>query len=243
MRVDLILLVLNEIEGLRVILPQIDRSLFARVIAVDGGSKDRSVEFLESHGIPVVNQSRRGRGQAFAIGVEHSDADAFVFFSPDGNEDPADLPRIKGLLLEGADLVIASRMMQGAVNEEDSQFFKPRRWANNAFNLILNLVFNPHPMKNFITDSINGYRGLRRTLLPVIRPFPDDYTVEYRMTARALSASRRIVEFPTRENPRVGGESKVSSIPAGLRFLRAISEEIWHKLAGGRSREKLKRAH
>lgn len=232
MKTDLVLLVLDEIDGLRAMLPRIDRSIFNRVFAVDGGSTDGSVEFLAENGVDVVAQSKRGRGQAFALGVEQSTADAFVFFSPDGNEDPADLPRMVKLLADGNDLVIASRMMEGAVNEEDSEFFKPRRWANNAFNLMLNLVFNPHPIQSYITDSINGYRGFRRSALAVIKPFPDDYTVEYRMTGRCLAAGLKIHEFPTHEYPRIAGDTKIASFQAGRRFLRAFFQETWRKLAG-----------
>jgi glycosyltransferase involved in cell wall biosynthesis len=225
MKIDVILLVLNEIDGLRVIVPQIPRDRFHAVVAVDGGSTDGSIEFLKEAGIPVVNQSRRGRGQAFTMGVEQSQADAFLFFSPDGNEDPRDLTRIADLLDQGHDLVIASRMMKGAVNEEDDHLLKPRRWVNNAFNLALNTLFNPHPVSGYITDSINGYRGLARKALPAVQPFPDDYTVEYRMTARALRAGLKVVEFPTHEHDRIGGVTKVPSMQAGLRFIRALGEE------------------
>lgn len=232
MKIDVILLVLNEIDGLRVIVPQIPLERFHKVVAVDGGSKDGSLEYLASAGISVVNQSRRGRGQAFTMGVENSDADAFIFFSPDGNEDPKDLLRIADELAAGADLVIASRMMKGAVNEEDSQLLKPRRWVNNSFNLALNLLFNPHPLQAYVTDSINGYRGLARKALPAVQPFPDDYTVEYRMTARALQKGLKLVEFPTHEHDRVGGETKVPSMQAGLRFIRALGEETKRKWLG-----------
>ncbi len=225
MKIDVILLVLNEINGLRVIVPQIPRDQFNRVLAVDGGSKDGSLEFLAESGIPVVNQSQRGRGQAFTLGVQASDADAFIFFSPDGNEDPADLLKMADYLRQGQQLVIASRMCKGAVNEEDADLLKPRRWVNNAFNLALNALFNPHPRSHYITDSINGYRGLARSALPAVEPFPDDYTVEYRMTARALQAGLRVVEFPTHEHNRIGGETKVPSFQAGLRFVRALGEE------------------
>ncbi len=229
MRTDLVLLVLNEVDGLRALLPRIPREPFRRVLAVDGGSTDGSQEVLASHGIPVVRQSQRGRGQAFTMGVEASDADAFVFFSPDGNEDPSDLPRMVHLLEEGHEIVIASRMMEGAHNEEDDQWLRPRRWANNAFNLALNLVFNRHPFRGFVTDSINGFRGLRREVLPFVQPFPLDYTVEYRMTARALRARRRVVEFPTHEGRRIGGRTKVRSFQAGLRFLRAFFGEVFRR--------------
>jgi len=232
MQVSLILLVWNEIDGMKVIVPKIDRSLFCEVVAVDGGSTDGSIEYLNEQRIQVVSQVQRGRGAAFAEGVSHTTGEAIVFFSPDGNEDPGDLPKFIKLLEEGADLVIASRMMKGAVNEEDSLLFRPRRWANNAFNFVLNIVFNPHPFGHFITDSINGYRGFQRKVLPVIEPFPADYTVEYRMTGRALDARLRVVEFPTHEFPRIAGETKIRSFQAGLRFLRAMFEEIGRKVIG-----------
>lgn len=235
MKIDVILLVLNEIDGLRVILPQIPRQSFHRVIAVDGGSTDGTLEFLAEAGVPVVSQSRRGRGQAFTMGVEASNADAFIFFSPDGNEDPADLVKIAGYLEQGEQLVIASRMCKGAVNEEDHQLLKPRRWVNNAFNIALNGLFNPHPVRNFITDSINGYRGLARSALPAVQPFPDDYTVEYRMTARALEAKLRVLEFPTHERDRIGGVTKVPSFQAGLRFISALGQESRRKFSGRRA--------
>lgn len=230
MRIDLILLVLNEIDGLRAIVPRLPRERFNRVFAVDGGSTDGSLEYLAEQEIEVVGQSRRGRGEAFRLGVEQSDADAFVFFSPDGNEDPIDLPRLADHLEQGADLVIASRMMEGAVNEEDDQLIKPRRWVNNAFNLALNAAFNPRPWGRFITDSINGYRGFRRSALPFIEPFPLDYTIEYRMTARALQAGLNIVEIPTHEGHRIGGVTKVPSLQAGLKFIRAYGEEVLRKV-------------
>lgn len=226
MKTDLILLVLNEFDGLSALLPSIDRAPFNRVFAVDGGSTDGSLELLAEAGVEVVGQSKRGRGEAFRIGVESSDADAFVFFSPDGNEDHSDLARMVRELEEGADLVIASRMMPGAHNEEDDDLIKPRRWANNVFNMALNFTFNPHPLACFVTDSINGYRGFRRSALPVIEPFPADYTVEYRMTARALQAGLKVIEFPTHEGERIGGETKVPSIQAGLRFIRAYGSEF-----------------
>jgi glycosyltransferase involved in cell wall biosynthesis len=230
-KVSLILLVLNELEGMKVIVPKINRSLFCEVVAVDGGSTDGSVEYLTQQGIPIVSQSKRGRGQAFTEGVRHAKGDAFLFFSPDGNEDPEDFPHFIRHLEAGADLVIGSRMMQGAVNEEDSELLKPRRWANNAFNFIINLAFNPQMRRHYITDSINGYRAFRRTLLPVIEPFPLDYTVEYRMTGRALAAKAKIVEFPTHEFPRIAGETKIKSIQAGMRFLKATFQELGRKFS------------
>jgi len=152
------------------------------------------------------------------------DADAYLFFSPDGNEDLADLRKFRQHLNEGADLVIASRMMNGAVNEEDGHFFKFRKIANKSFNLAANVAFRRQGP--FITDSINGYRAIRRSLARRLKLDANDYTFEYQMTMRALRLGANIVEFPTHERARIAGETGAPSIPTGLRFARRLLTEL-----------------
>ena len=49
-------------------------------------------------------------------------------------------------------MVIASRMMETAVNEEGAEFLRWGKWANNAFNLLANAFWN---RGTYVTDSIN----------------------------------------------------------------------------------------
>ena len=58
----IVLLVLNDIDGLRLLWDQIPLDRFASTIAVDGGSIDGSREFLTERGIPILDQSIPGRG-------------------------------------------------------------------------------------------------------------------------------------------------------------------------------------
>jgi hypothetical protein len=151
------------------------------------------------------------------------DTDGYIFFSPDGNEDVKDLNRFKPLLQSGADVVIASRMMKGAVNEEDGHLLRPRKWANNAFNLMVNLLFRKSGP--YITDSINGFRAITRETARLLQLDALDYTIEYQMTIRSLKKRRRIVEFPTTEAARIAGETGAPSIPTGLRFIKRLWAE------------------
>jgi glycosyltransferase involved in cell wall biosynthesis len=227
-KITLCILCRNELECLKLMLPQLPKpgpdSGFDQWVAIDGGSTDGTVEFLKSNGIPVVAQSKRGRGDAFLQAFETIDSDAYIFFSPDGNENPADLPRFRRELKGGADIVIASRMMKGAVNEEDSQLLKLRKWANNAFNWLANLLFRK--AGPYITDSINGYRAITRMAAHELRLDSLDYTIEYQMTIRALKKGLRIAEFPTIEGPRLAGETGAQSIPTGIRFLKKLWREF-----------------
>lgn len=228
MKITLCLLTRNERECLEVVFPQIPKpgptAGFDDIVAIDGASTDGTVEFFQSHGVPVLGQSRRGRGDAFLQAFEKVDADAWIFFSPDGNEAIDDLPRFRPALDGGADLVIASRMMKGAVNEEDQSLFKWRKWANNGFNLLANGFFRKQGP--FITDSINGFRAIRRDAARRLALDALDYTIEYQMTIRALGLGLKIVEFPTVEGPRVAGETGAPSIPTGLRFLGRLRSEL-----------------
>lgn len=228
MRIALVILTRNELACAEQVMPTVPQpgaaSGFDTWHVVDGGSTDGTVEYFEARGIEVVKQSERGRGHAFHLAFERIDSDAYIFFSPDGNEDPADLPRFRPLLEQGADIVIASRMMKGAVNEEDHLMFRWRKWANNAFNLLANIAFRSKGP--FITDSINGYRAITRQAARALALDAMDYTIEYQMTMRALKKRMRISEFPTIEGQRVAGETQAKSIQTGIRFIKAYVREL-----------------
>lgn len=222
MRRAIVLLTFNEIEALPQIYDRIPFDCAQEVFAVDGGSRDGTREFLAGKGLRVVTQERRGRGVAFRLAAASTSAEALVFFSPDGNEDPADIPRLFDTL-ETCDMAVASRMMAGAFNEEDIHWFRPRKWVNLALGWIANVLFNRGP---FVTDTINGYRAIRRTVLESLRTDAEGFPIEYQMTIRAMKKGLNIREIPTQEGQRLGGQSTAVAIPTGLVFLRLLAREI-----------------
>ena len=230
-KIALCILTRNELDCLKVVFPQIPKPSesegFHSVYAIDGGSTDGTIEYFEQHGVPVISQSKRGRGEAFLLAFKNIEADAYIFFSPDGNEDVLDIKKFKGHLEQGADLVIASRMMKDAFNEEDIHFFKWRKWANNVFNIFANVFFKKEGP--YITDSINGFRALTNDAVHRLELDAWDYTIEYQMTMRALDRKMKIVEFPTIEGQRVAGETGAQSIPTGLRFIKRFFIELGRK--------------
>lgn len=225
MKVGLVLLTYNEIDGVKALYDKIPFDAVDEAFAVDGGSTDGTLEFFREKDFPVVRQhSRKGRGEAFRIAFENTSSDALIFFSPDGNENPDDILRFRPFLEEGYDIVSASRMMKGAHNEEDDQAFKWRKWANNTFNLMANLTWN---RGKFITDAINGYRAITKKAWDRLRLDASDYFIEYQSTIRAFKLRLSIMEFPTHEGSRIGGESYARSLQTGLRFLKGYLREVW----------------
>jgi glycosyltransferase involved in cell wall biosynthesis len=224
MKVALCLLTYNEIECVRKIVPGLDTSMFDEVFAVDGGSTDGTLDVYKQKGIRVLPQTSRGRGEAFRLAEQSTSADAIVYYSPDGNEDSGDFRKFREYLHKGYDIVIASRMMKGSFNEEDISWWRPRKWVNNLFNLAANLLWNRSGI--YVTDSINGFRAIRRGVVAELKQDAMGYTIEYQNTIRALKKGLKIAEFPTYEGQRVGGSTKAHSFETGVKFIKCLFSEI-----------------
>jgi len=222
--VSLVILTFNEIEGVRKIFSQLPLEIIEETFVVDGNSTDGTIEFFESKGIPVYTQSRAGRAEAFRVGIEKSKYENIIFFSPDGNENPSDIIKIAEQLQQGYDMVIASRFMKGARNEEDNKFFPFRKWANQIFTLVANILWNNG---KYITDTINGFRGLKKNTYYLLKPDVEGFVIEYQLSIRAMKSGLRIKEIPTIEGDRIGGKTKAKSLPVGFSFLRFLIKEIF----------------
>ncbi len=231
MKSALILTTFDEIDGIKAFWDKLPFNEVDEVLAVDPGSTDGTLEYFRQKRCRVVGQKNRGRGEAFRIGAEAAQADILVYFSPDGNEDPKDIPKLIELIKSGADLAIASRMMKGAYNEEDVSLWRPRKWVNKTFGFFANLIFNPHwPGKGkYITDTINGFRAFKKSSFLNLETTEVSYPIEYQTTIRCLKKGYRIEELPTVEGQRIGGESYAKSLPVGISFLKALWREIWNK--------------
>lgn len=229
MKIALCLLTRNELPCLKACFSKIPRpgveSGYDELWAIDGGSTDGTVEFYKENDVPVISQTNRGRGDAFHEAFKNIEADAYIFFSPDGNEEFEDIKKFKPLLEDGADIVIASRMMPESHNEEDDQLFRWRKWANLSFNMMANTVYRDKKTP-FVTDSINGFRAITKKAANELKLDAFDYTIEYQMTIRAMKHGLKIVEFPTYEGQRIAGDTGAPSIPTGIRFIKRFFAEL-----------------
>jgi glycosyltransferase involved in cell wall biosynthesis len=219
----LIILTRNEITGLTSLLKKIPFTKVDEYFLVDYRSTDGTVEFAQKNNIPVVKQTKPGRAEAFRIGFRKAHGKYLIFFSPDGNENPDDIPKLVSLLRAGADMGVASRFLSTSRNEEDDQIFKWRAWANMGFTLLANIFFN---RTSYVTDTINGYRAITKEAFEKLHVDAQGFVIEYQMTMRAMKLGMTIKEIPTLEGPRIGGKSTSYAVPTGLKFVYYFLREV-----------------
>lgn len=219
-RVSLVMPTKNEIEGLRAVLPRIDRTLFDEIIVADGHSTDGTADFARAQGLKLVMQPGVGLPDAEEAAFRESTGDIVVFFTPDGNSLPERLSAVIDKIREGYDMVVVSRYLDGARSEDDDIL---TALGNFMFTRIINLLFWANH-----TDVLVGFRAMTReaiekmSLLEQVhenwmrRTFYLMNTWEVGASIRAPRAGLRSVDIPGDEPKRIGGVRKMSIIKNGL---------------------------
>jgi len=218
----LVIPTLNEIDGVRAILPRIDRAWVDEIVVVDGGSTDGTVEFCREQGVLVHQQTRKGMRHAYCEILPICTGEVWVTFSPDGNSVPELIPRLLDKIDEGNDLVIASRYAPGARSHDDDLVTAFGNWL---FTATVNLLYNAR-----YTDVMVIYRAFRRDVIFDLELDRDaSYTTPERlfgttisweplMSARAARRRLKIAEIPGDEPPRIGGQRKLQVVRWGAAY-------------------------
>ena len=185
------------------------------IIVVNDGSKDKTGEIIKGYSKEVkliTFERNRGYGAALKAGFEEASGDLVSFIDADGTCDPKFfIDLCNKLIEENADIAIGSRLGPG------NAMPLVRRVGNKAYVMLINLLG-----KTRITDSASGMRVLKKDCLSRIYPLPDGLHFTPAMSCRAvMDENVKIVEIPISYQERKG-ESKLSVIQDGIRFLKTI---------------------
>jgi glycosyltransferase involved in cell wall biosynthesis len=228
--VTLLVPVLNEIQGVREIMPRVRREWCDQILVVDGGSTDGTVEYFRQRGYPVVAQRRPGMRFAFLDALPQVTGDIIIEFSPEGNSIPEVIPALVAKMQEGYDMVIVSRYREGARSEDDDFV---SGLANLVFTRTINLLFRAR-----YTDAMVMYRAYRRSLIEELELdkersyWPEEALFHKRvgweplLSIRAAKRRLRIAEIPGSEPARIGGSRKLHVL-WGLAYIVEIAREIF----------------
>ena len=211
-------LTLDEIDGVSVIMPQVKKEWAEQIVFVDGGSTDGTVEKAKELGFEVIHQQNKGEGNACRIGTDATQSDYVMFFSPDGNDLPEDIPKLIEKANEGHDVVHISRFGKNS-ESEDANWLE--RFGNNMFTFLVNTFFGGN-----YTDALNGFRIIKRELWDELKTDAQYLNIEQQTCIRLAKRKIPIYEIESREPDRIGGERKMRPLTVGAQLSYQIIKEF-----------------
>lgn len=203
MDISIIIPVYNEREAI----PELCRALTdvlahlaksAEIIFIDDGSKDGSGaaldELAQSDARVQVLHLRRNYGQTAAImaGFQHCTGDVIIPMDGDGQNDPADIPRLLDKLSEGYDVVSGWR------TDRNDRFLRrlPSVMANRLISSLLGVRLHDYGC------TLKAYR---REMIEDVRLYGEMHRF---IPIYAAWEGARVTELPVSHHPRLHGESK-----------------------------------
>ena len=230
--VSVVLPCLNEERNLPYVFERMPDDV-DEVIVVDGGSVDRTVDRAQalSTSVKVVQQSRRGKGNALVCGFDACTGDIIVTIDGDGSTDPTEIPRFVETLLAGADFAKGSRFLAGGGSHDIT---RTRRLGNSALSNTVNALFGTR-----YSDLCYGYNAFWRWVVPYLdlpevgaaagtpggMLWGDGFEIETLINIRTAALNMRVREVPSVEAARLHGVSNLSALRDGRRVLRTIMRE------------------
>jgi glycosyltransferase involved in cell wall biosynthesis len=230
--VSVVIPALNEERNLPHVFAKLPADI-TEVIVVDGGSVDRTVEVARElrPDVKIVQQTRKGKGNALACGFAACTSDIIVMIDADGSTDPAEIPQFVAALKAGADFVKGSRFGADGHSHDITPL---RKLGNDGLNLTVNVLFGTR-----FTDLCYGYNAFWARVVPTLAlpeislPQPadgsklwgDGFEIETMINIRAAADGLKVAEVPSIEHARIHGESNLNTFRDGTRVLRTIMSE------------------
>lgn len=218
MKVTLLVPTMNEIEGMRVVMPKVDPGWVDEILIVDGGS-DGTYEYAQEQGYRAIKQKEKGLIAAYREGVAAAAGDVIITFSPDGNSVPEVIPQLAAKMREGYDMVIASRYTGGAKSEDDDWLTAFGNWM---FTKIINVLFSAR-----YTDSLVMMRAWKKEIFPKIQIRVDRAGFEPHICIVCAKLKLKTGDIPGDEPKRIAGIRKMNPFLNGGAIVLTILMEFF----------------
>ena len=214
----------NEKNAVCNVLSEIPKDMVSEIIVVNNGSTDNTAEQALSCGATVLDEPRKGYGNACLKGIAYLESkpikseDIVVFIDADYSDYPEEMPKlVEPIVKSQADMVIGSR----ALGQREKGSMTPQQVFGNWLATTLLKFF----YKVEFTD-LGPFRAIRFAQLLQIDMQDKTYGWTVEMQLKAAKNGLKCMEIPVDYRRRIG-QSKVSgtvkgTILAGYKILWTI---------------------
>lgn len=238
MRTTIVIPTLNELSGLKDILPQIKREWYDQIVILDGKSDDgtekwyiQNWEEMLGRNIQLFTQIEKGLWNAYRELFLSNvvEGEIVITLSPDFNCPPSDIPKLKEKIESGYDMVIASRYKNGTKSLDDT---KLTAFGNHLLTGVCNVLIGAS-----YSDALNMYRAYRTSIINQLgfteKPnllqrqlakMTSLYSFEPSLSIRAWSKHLKVCEISSSE-PMAYRERRQNTLVHGSAILTQILYE------------------
>jgi glycosyltransferase involved in cell wall biosynthesis len=211
----------NEEQSIGKVINAISTQLVQRIIVVNNGSTDNTIEVAEGAGAIVLTENRKGYGWACLAGIDflrNDPPEIVVFLDGDFSDFPEEIPVvIQPILKEEMDMVIGSRVL----GKREKGSLMPQQIAGNWLATRLIKLFHGASF----TD-LGPFRAVKFDKLLALEMSDKTYGWTIEMQLKAAKKKYRFCEVPVNYKKRIG-VSKVSgtikgTLLAGIKIIFAV---------------------
>ena len=215
----LLVMTFNEFEGMKKIMSKVDKKWVDRIVIVDGGSTDGTIEEAIKMGFEVITQTTlNGYGGAILTGVNATTEDNIILFSPDGNHEVEDIKKLSEKIIEDYDQIIITRFGRNSINLDAGLI---DRFGNKMFVFLANVLFGGN-----LTDTLTGCRAIKRKAMLELKIDALSMDSTQQMSIRGLKKKQKIFEIVGNEWHRIGGKRKMRPLIVGAQLSWQIIKEF-----------------
>jgi len=217
----------NEGEKIKSVIKRFNDHLLYDCLAVDDGSSDGAFDAIPQDGHVKVlkNATKMGAGYCVRLILRYGAQmgyEAVLFVSGNNKDDPQDITKITEALNEGFDFVQGSRYLPGGSFGGDMPAY--RKFATKLYPFVFSLLTGKK-----VTDSTNGFRGVRLSLLDDERinldqSWLDHYELEPYLFYKAVTLGYKVKEVPVKKiyPKKAEGYTKMKPFSGWWSILRPI---------------------
>ena len=187
----------------------------SKVIVVDGGSTDSTLEVAESLGCTIISQWGKGKGagirQAFRKFIDNDD-DVLVMLDSDGTYSPEEIPKLVSALPKSG-IVIGDRL-RGNLQPDA---MTSTNWIGNQLLTWLAVALHGKP----INDLCSGFWVFSKEAIRKLQLNSMRFEIEAEMYTSCAYRNIPIRHIPISYSKRIG-EAKLGSIKDGGSIARKL---------------------
>ncbi len=210
-RVSVVIPTHNEAQSIGRVLADLPADIVTEILVVDSNSTDGTPEIAARMGARVVQEPRRGYGQACLTGLAAANSpDVVVFLDGDYSDRPSELPILLAPIIDGpaegrADITLGSRL-------QGRRSARAMPWHQAFGNrLAASLIRRLYGLK---INDLGPFRAGRADVLRALALEETTYGWAVEMILKGALAGFRVVEVPVSYHRRIG-KSKISGTLKG----------------------------